>query len=471
MHPLIAHALDVAAVARVLAAARPIGVAPATLGFLVALHDIGKFSRPFQAKAASQWPSVLGPWPGAVPGARHDELGFALLTGELAGMLDPVLPPPPDGRWRAGHRMALIRALAGHHGRPPGSEARVGPEVFCPGCRSAAAAFIAVLYDVFSPVGLARPADERDVTVLVWRFAGLTTLADWIGSRQAWFPYASPTQVADPARYLREFAMPRAEMAVTAAGLRECPPAPFTGLRGLFSNLSAPSPLQAWAETAPLPQGAVLAVIEDLTGSGKTEAAMTLAHRLIADGRADGVFAALPTMATANAMFGRLADSYRRLFAPAANPSLALAHGRARLDPRFRDTIAADPDAPAAGHSADDPADDPAEAQCAAWLAEDRRRALLAQVGVGTIDQALLAILPVRHAALRQQGLAGKVLVIDEAHAFDAYMQHEILALLRFHAALGGSAIILSATLPQALRQKAGRCVSRGAASAGACGA
>jgi CRISPR-associated endonuclease/helicase Cas3 len=215
--------------------------------------------------------------------------------------------------------------------------------------------------------------------------------------------------------------------------------------------------VQAWAELAPLPEGPVLAVIEDLTGGGKTEAAMTLVHRLIADGRASGVFVALPTMATANAMFARLADSYRRLFDPAANPSLALAHGRAMLDSRFRDTIAPDPDVRAAGaegRSPTDPADEPAEAQCAAWLAEDRRRSLQAQVGVGTLDQALLAVLPVRHAPLRQQGLAGKVLVIDEAHAFDAYMQHEMLALLRFHAALGGSAVLLSATLPQALRQK-----------------
>ena len=46
-------------------------------------------------------------------------------------------------------------------------------------------------------------------------------------------------------------------------------------------------------------------------------------------------------------------------------------------------------------------------------------------MGVGTLDQALLAALPVRHAPLRQWGLAGKVLIIDEAHAFDAYMQRE----------------------------------------------
>ena len=78
---------------------------------------------------------------------------------------------------------------------------------------------------------------------------------------------------------------------------------------------------------------------------------------------------------------------------------------------------------------------------------------MLAQVGVGTVDQALLAVLPVRHATLRQQGLRGKVLVVDEAHAFDPYMREELAALLQFHAAAGGSAILLSATLPRAVRE------------------
>ncbi len=286
---------------------------------------------------------------------------------------------------------------------------------------------------------------------LAWRLAGLTTLADWVGSQQSWFPYATAAAVADIASYWHDHALPQAAHAVQQAGLAPVPPSKWRGLRGLFPSIEKSSPVQAWAEQVALPGGPVLAVIEDVTGSGKTEAAVTLAHRLIADGRAQGIFVALPTMATANAMFGRLSGAYRGLFDAGADPSLALAHGCADLDPRFR--AAMDAGAPAQPrHSPSDPADETAEAHCAAWLAEDRRRALLAQVGVGTLDQALLAALPVRHAPLRLWGLAGKVLVIDEAHAFDAYMQREMVALLRFQAALGGSAILLSATLPKALR-------------------
>ena len=315
----------------------------------------------------------------------------------------------------------------------------------------AARDFLTAMTVLFQPAPFARPFDPRDVIRLAWRLAGLTTLADWVGSRQSWFPYAAADAVADIASYWHDHALPQAAHAVQQAGLAPVPPSKWRGLRGLFPFIEHPSPVQAWAEQVALPDGPVLAVIEDVTGSGKTEAAVTLAHRLIADGRAQGIFVALPTMATANAMFGRLSGAYRGLFDAGANPSLALAHGRADLDPRFR--AAMDAGAPAQPrHSPSDPADETAEAHCAAWLAEDRRRALLAQVGVGTLDQALLAALPVRHAPLRLWGLAGKVLVIDEAHAFDAYMQREMVALLRFQAALGGSAILLSATLPKALR-------------------
>ena len=59
-----------------------------------------------------------------------------------------------------------------------------------------------------------------------------------------------------------------------------------------------------------------------------------------------------------------------------------------------------------------------------------------------------------RHATLRLQGLAGKALIIDECHAYDAYMREELCALLRFHAALGGSVILLSAHTPLDLRQR-----------------
>ena len=171
---------------------------------------------------------------------------------------------------------------------------------------------------------------------------------------------------------------PGASAALAAAGLAGTAPSKFQGVQVLLPAGAAPSPIQLWAVTVALPPGPVLVVIEDVTGSGKTEAAVILAHRLLASGQAHGVFMALPTMATANAMFGRMADAYRALFDADSRPSLVLAHGRAALDPRFGQVMAG---ASVPGREAADPADTPSEIHCASWLAENRRRALLAEFG------------------------------------------------------------------------------------------
>ena len=86
--------------------------------------------------------------------------------------------------------------------------------------------------------------------------------------------------------------------------------------------------------------------------------------------------------------------------------------------------------------------------------ADSRKKALLAEVGVGTLDQLLMAVMPFRHQSLRLLGMRDKILLLDEVHAYDGYMVKLLEGLLRFHAAQGGSAIILSATLPAALREK-----------------
>jgi CRISPR-associated endonuclease/helicase Cas3 len=149
-------------------------------------------------------------------------------------------------------------------------------------------------------------------------------------------------------------------------------------------------------------------------------------------------------------MYARLGNAYRRLFSDEASPSLVLAHSRRGLHEGFASSIL-EPAADPRGDSIA-PADQPAGAQCAAWIADDRRKAFLAEIGVGTIDQAIMAVLPTRHAPLRLLGLSRQVLIVDEAHAYDAYVGEELRQLLAFHAALGGSAIVLSATLTAAQR-------------------
>ena len=460
-HPVSYHGLDVAAVASVLL--RACRVPPVDPAFhslvlaLVALHDIGKFTRTFQCKVPDLWPTALGAFRAVSESYGHDTAGYGLLTGPLTDDVAGTLLP----RWGNSGR-ALLRAVCGHHGRPPGPIDAMSGEDACDVCIGVARSFAAEAVQVVGAAPVAFPGKVVALR-LAWQLAGLAVLADWIGSNEAWF--AAQAAQMPLAGYWADHALPQAADAVARAGIVPASARRRLSLSDLAAHATEATPLQILAATMELTgEGPSLVVIEDQTGAGKTEAALLLAHRMMVAGQARGVFVALPTMATANAMYLRLADAYRVLFEAGETPSLVLAHGRRALHQGFQKSIlpqsgeAVSPDHPSA-----DPADETAGAQCAAWVASDRRRAFLADVGVGTVDQALLAVLPARHAALRLLGLSQRVLIVDEAHAYDAYMLRELETLVAFHAGLGGSAIVLSATLPQARRAALVAAFHRGA--------
>lgn len=82
-----------------------------------------------------------------------------------------------------------------------------------------------------------------------------------------------------------------------------------------------------------------------------------------------------------------------------------------------------------------------------AWTDISRQR-LLAASAVGTVDQVMTAARLVRFESVRMDGLASKVLIIDEIHAYDAYMLAVIKDLLKICGELDVPVIMLSATLP-----------------------
>jgi CRISPR-associated endonuclease/helicase Cas3 len=240
---------------------------------------------------------------------------------------------------------------------------------------------------------------------------------------------------------------------VANSGLIPAGTAEFTGPTSLFGFLKEPTPLQKACLELPIGDGAQLHILEDVTGAGKTEAAMILLARMMAADQAQGAYIALPTMATANAMYSRTASVYRKLYRHGeARPSLVLAHGGRHLDDQFKESLIHSGQLPAEGDYEADEYD--AEARCNAWLADNNKKAMLSQIGVGTIDQALLAVLQSRHQSLRLLGLIDKVLIVDEVHASDAYMHSLLCQLLCLHACAGGSAILLSATLPASIRNE-----------------
>jgi CRISPR-associated endonuclease/helicase Cas3 len=421
---------------------------------LAGLHDLGKFAPAFQAQAPDLWADLRAglDLPEPNPG-RHTEDGFALWVDELADSLGERIWP---GAQRA--LEAIAPAVFGHHGRPTkylGHRCRQGfPGPALAVGRACAEAVVALLCPEPVTPASAGPGTGR---IASWYIGGLMTTADWIGSGVGWFRYTEPmADDADLAAYWYKVARPSAARAVREAGIVAPLSAPLRPFREVACLDQDATPLQRWAETVPLPDTPCLVVVEDVTGAGKTEAAQMLVHRLLVAGRAAGAYWAMPTQATANAMYERQARMLDCLFAPSDDlkPSLVLAHGQQRLHAAFRATVLGDTgirnESVSGGHENDDEL--PATHACAAFLADDRRAALLADVGAGTIDQALLGVLPSRFNAVRLFGLADKVLVVDEAHAYDAYMGVELEQLLRFQATLGGCAVVLSATLPQERR-------------------
>jgi CRISPR-associated endonuclease/helicase Cas3 len=444
--------------------ARQMKIAPELLRriivFFLCLHDIGKFAVAFQGLVPCLSPNLVLPDARKPYTERHDSLGFGLWCGE-GGLYERLeaddktswfaqSPAPRQLRRTLDVWMAIV---TGHHGIPPKNSPFNLSNHFSKQDENAAYQYLLAISGLFISASefeiLADKAFHGRLKSASWALAGLVVLADWLGSSR------QPDEFCQCEIQLEEYwhnnALPFAGKAVDAARLEPSAVAPYAGTRHLFGFIKELTPLQKWAEERELTVTNQLFILEDVTGAGKTEAALTLAHRLMANGLADGLYVALPTMATANAMYERLAKAYRNLYAKDTLPSLALAHGARHLSDGFRGSLVMPENRDSRQTYAND--DETAEAFCSAWLADSRKKALLAEVGVGTLDQALLAVLPARHQSLRCLGLTRKVLIVDEVHSFDPYMNHLLQCLLEYHAAQGGSAILLSATLPRTMRQ------------------
>ncbi|WP_380281101.1 type I-E CRISPR-associated protein Cse1/CasA [Kitasatospora purpeofusca] len=287
---------------------------------------------------------------------------------------------------------------------------------------------------------------------------GVVIMADWIASNPDLFPYfpedrpRSEEERIDsawgglrlpPAWEAEESLLEAAELLSTRFDL---PPG------------SAPRPVQEEAVrlARELPEPGLL-VIEAPMGEGKTEAALAVAEIFAARTGAGGCYVALPTRATANAMFPRLTAWLNHLPAEGER-AVFLAHAKAALNDEYAGMMAADRrriaavdvDGPeASGHRA---RRKNAGLIAHQWL-RGRKKGMLASFAVGTIDQVLFAGLKNRHLALRHLALAGKVVVIDEVHANDAYMNTYLERVLAWLGAYRVPVVMLSATLPATTRR------------------
>ena len=465
-HPLLFHLMDVTAVTERLwqsvlerhitneiSARLGLGAEQAVkwLAFWAGLHDLGKASPAFQGQWQDGWHRLNAKL--RKRKLPNDPLPHGILTTAFVPeLLTERFPGFPRNLANG-----LARALGGHHGNFPrsgdlrginkdqrggGKWEEVRRELF----RQFAGQFR------LEEAGIPGDGPGHSFFLLL---AGLVSVADWIGSNADFFQFVD--EDLDPKKYVVQARDNALNALQTLGWLGWQPLTDFPRMGDLFPAIKKYGlrPLQETtvhlAEKLTQPG---LVILEAPMGEGKTEAAMYLADRWAVALGQRGCYFALPTMATSNQMFTRvkgfLEDRY-----PGLPVNFQLLHGHAALSTEFqllqkKGARLFTPTEIDAGEKPV-PGQPTAEVAAAEWFTY-KKRGLLAPFGVGTVDQALLAVLKTRHYFVRLFGLAGKTVIIDEVHAYDAYMMKLLERLLEWLAACGCSVVLLSATLPNKRR-------------------
>ncbi|EGW22015.1 CRISPR-associated helicase/endonuclease Cas3 [Methylobacter tundripaludum] len=411
----------------------------AWLMFFIALHDLGKLDIRFQMKS----PTTMQQLQADIYAALKSTVDTKYDHGSNGyGWFENELPDYGFDCLNENEAMDWMQQVAGHHGRIPENSSLVEPAFISDAIKQqdkqARIEWVQNLKQIFlEPVGL----ELSDIPeTLPSMLAGFCSVCDWIGSSTDYFSYQTSEQ-ADLKAYFNS-RLPFAEKALKAFGVLSKVKGKG-GMAALFPQYE-PQGLQTVVDIFPLAQG--LTLIEAPTGSGKTEAALAYASKLLTSDPSLGssIIFALPTQATANAMLKRLKDVADKLFEGGAN--VVLAHGKRDLNHDFKNILA---NSRLTAQGAEE-----AGVQCSEWLGASKKRAFLGQIGVCTIDQVLLSVLPVRHQFVRGFGIQKSILIIDEVHAYDSYMYGLLTEVLKRQKQAAGSVILLSATLPHHQKAK-----------------
>ncbi|MDR1535031.1 MAG: CRISPR-associated helicase Cas3' [Planctomycetota bacterium] len=432
------------------------------LRLILACHDLGKATPDFQLRNPCKKYLPNGKWVEFQNPCRKRLLENGLrayskdkpehaLAGQviMEKLLNRGLPGHSAPDKSLGRFFNEIAACIGrHHGavqelcrvnRFPDS--RLWPEV--------ADELFQTLWNLFKPGQLppGRQLSGRGFVLL----AGLISFSDWIASDETRFTYGQPEDLDCLEDWLSERRRV-AERTLDEIGWnrRESLIQTQPNFEEVFAK--KPRPLQTIAERAlsGLTEPPVV-VVEAPMGEGKTEAAF-YAH-LVLQRRFGhrGLYLAMPSRATGNAMFGRL-EEFLGDFAGTRHIDMQLLHGAAFLSEEFQRLRLAGA-AIGDDHQSDGEGEGEGGVEAGEWFTH-KKRALLSEYGVGTIDQALLGILPVKHHFVRLWGLANRTVILDEVHAYDFYTSELILQLIVWLRSLGSSVIVLSATLQPEFTKK-----------------
>ena len=376
---------------------------PERVGLCVALHDIGKVSPGFQGKyfmdaLATYAPEWIRRFQNGGTNTRHAEVGAAALKAML----------------NVDDDHSVVLAVAVHHGV---SVQSIPLNTDGSSWQKARTLLAHTLAGKFGGACEELATCNADAGLL----AGLTCVADWLSSDEEYFdPSRKPYADHELDRHVSEV--------VAAAGFKR-----HSIRKGLsFKDVFGFEPRDEQRKLFELVNEPGVYVMEASMGAGKTEAALYAAYRMLASGQCQGIYFALPTRLTSDRIHQRVETFMSAVLETPA--SVRLSHGQAWLR-EF-------------AHGSEGCGE-----PVAAWFSPSKR-GLLYPISVGTIDQALMAVMNVKHGFVRRFGLAGKVVILDEVHSYDLYTGTLLDMLVSDLRRLGCTVIILSATLTASRRAK-----------------
>ena len=267
-------------------------------------------------------------------------------------------------------------------------------------------------------------------------YDGVMAISDWLASTDGLKPFQDAMSL-DEYRKLR---VP--EMHDFIMNTSVCPrPVMVNGWKQIFPHFRQRS-IQKLANRVEITDCPQIVIVEAATGSGKTEAALLILARILSatGGRA---FFTTPTIAAANALYNRFHEGMQRILGDST--ITAIAHSKVLSFEGYR----ALRNQEEAYRNAGD-----LESTLQYWAATDRKKAILSDACISTLDYVLKAVLGIVHSDFLISAILCGVLVIDEVHSYDIYTLTLLKALLRVLKEYGVSVVLLSATMDVNLKRE-----------------
>lgn len=385
--------------------------------FLTALHDIGKISPMFQKKREDLVTAEVKTELGLnfnVQDFDHSQITYQAVMDSF-------------GVWCADDTTQGIIAsvLSAHHGYFKSDEG----SYFDKNWQLEREDCIKYLAKVFKIEGTLQIEEHAGPAAMM--LCGLISVSDWIASDSDFFNY-HPEEPKD----IYDYISTRTKIAENRInnlhmGSSKTVYTDFCKTFGFMPNDCQIKSLDAASEL----RHPMLIIVESPMGSGKTEAALGAYAAIKKRDNVHGLFYGLPTQATGNQMYPRVEEYLKKSLNDPAE--LHLIHSNSDLNDDYHELKIR-----SVGEDYHE------NVYASQWFCASKR-GLTAQYGVGTIDQALMAVIRVRHMFVRLFGLSGKVVILDEIHAYDVYTETIIRCLLEWLSLCRTSVILLSATLPE----------------------